>query len=129
MIEKPLLLQVIEGGKDIEPKLAGSGPKGPDWLRQLGYGAQFVCHPKTVKGIYLNKFTIAFVLDECLLLAEDMGIPMPKFSWVDSKIFSDNYKLVAVLPNSPTEGEDEENGRNLPRPADGEDNDGHERSR
>lgn len=114
-------LKVIQGGKveddTVELKLAGSGPTGHDWLRELGYGAQFVCHPKMTKGVFLNKFAIAFVLDECLLLAEDLGLPMPKFHWVDSLMFSHSYKLVAVLPEPDTEAGNKD-GRNLLGPAD-----------
>lgn len=127
--QKPVLLELIQGGVEdiVEPKLAGGGPKGEDWLRNLGHGAAFIAYPKNTAGVFLCMFTVAFILDECILLMEDMGGPIPKRGWVDSQKFSNVYKLVAVLPAQP----DEEAGTNehhLSGPADSQDNDGHEGS-
>ena len=124
--EAPQLFEVIQGGKQeiIEPKLAGNEPTGGDWLRELGYGTRFVCHPKSTVGCWLLQYGVAYVMDECILLAEDTGQGL-KFSWCDSKRFSNIHKLVAVLPN-PDEETGDTNGYHLPRPADGKDNDGHE---
>ncbi len=117
--ETPLTFGVIQGGKEeiIEPKLAGKGPVGGDWLRDLGYGARFVCHPKSSAGCWLQMYGIAHVEDACILLAEDTGQGTMKFSWCDSKIFSNMHRLVAVLPN-PDEETGDKNGRHIPRPAD-----------
>lgn len=127
--ELPLTFDVIQGGKDVptvDVKPAGKEPPKGDWLRELGYGARFVCHPKSTAGCWLLQYGVAFVLDECILLAEDTGQGL-KFSWCDSKQFSNIHKLVAVLPPP-----DEEAGKDvkhyLPRPADGKDHDGHEGS-
>lgn len=123
--QKPVTLGVIQGGKDdepVEPKLNWSGPKGPDWLRELGYGARFVCHLKSQPNpIFLTQYGVAFVLDECILIAQDVSGMGLKLDWVISKNFSQAYKLVAVLPQP-----DEEAGNNeryLPRPTDGKDHD------
>jgi len=125
--EKPMTLGVIQGGKQDEPqpKLAGAGPKGPDWLRELGHGTRFVCHPKNTIGCWLDQFGIAFIMDECILLAKTEGMGM-SMGWVDSKIFSMSYRLVAVLPEPDTEAGNKD-GHNSPRPTDSKDDDGHER--
>ena len=119
--ETPLTFGVIQGGKEdieiIEPKLAGKGPTGGDWLRDLGYGARFVCHPRASAGCWLNMYGIAHVEDACILLAEETEGGRMKFSWCNSKLFSNLYKLVAVLPSPDIETGDN-NGRDLPRPAD-----------
>jgi len=125
--QRPMTLGVIQGGKQDEPelKLAGSGPKGPDWLRELGHGARFVCHPKNTVGCWLDQFGIAFIMDECILLAKTEGLGM-SMGWVDSRVFSMQYRLVAVLPEQPDVEAGKDNGHNPSRPTDSEDNDGHE---
>lgn len=108
MTEKPVLLQVIDGGKTddqeivIEPKLQGSGPTGPDWLRELPYGAKFTAYEKRlVNPVYYDQFGIAFITDKQILLACDqpnnLGNAMV-VRWVNSENFSKTYKLVDVLP-------------------------------
>jgi hypothetical protein len=121
--EKPVTLEVIEGGKQIEPKLSMSGPKGPDWLRELGYGVRFVCQPKHSGSCWLKQFGIAFVVPECILLAQGSGIAI-QLDWVDSMKFSMEYKLVAILPEPDTEAGNNEH--NQLGPTDSKDNDGHE---
>ena len=127
-VEKPQVLTVYEGGKQDEPvaKPAGSGPKGPDWLRELGYGTRFVCHPKNTVGCWLDQYGVAFVLDECILLGKTAGMGL-ELGWVDSKKFSQQYRLVAVLPGQPDE-EAGNNEHNSPRSTDSKDHDGHEGS-
>jgi len=115
-VQKPLVLGVIQGGKqdeEVEPKLAGSGPKGPDWLRELGYGARFVCHQVHFAGCWLDMYGVAFVMDECILLIKNPGTLGGEVGWVDSKRFSQQYKLVAVLPEKPDK-EAGSNEHNLP---------------
>lgn len=126
--------EVIQGGKVdhefVEPKTAPSGPKGPDWLRNLGYGARFVCRRKDQpNSVYLQQFGIAFVLDECILLAEDMGGMGLKLTWCISQHFSQMHVLVALLPETPDIEAGKDNGHNLSRSGDSEDHDGHEGSR
>jgi len=127
--ERPVTLGVIQGGKqdDIQPKLAGAGPTGPDWLRELGHGARFVCHPKNTVGCWLDQFGIAFIMDECILLARTEGLGM-SMGWVDSKIFSMQYRLVAVLPDQPDKEAGKDNEHNSVGPTNSEDHDGHEGS-
>jgi hypothetical protein len=112
-VEKPKTLLVYEGGKQLIPKPQGAGPKdGKDWLRSLGYGARFVCHPKNTVGCWLDQYGIAFVLDECILLGKTAGMGM-ELGWVDSRKFSNQYRLVAVLPEAPDGAEpDTEAGTN-----------------
>lgn len=134
LVEKPLTFAIIEGGKQddvpitIEPKLAGAGPKGPDWLRDLGFGARFCCHPLHSAGVWLEMYGIAFVLDECILLLKNPGTLGGELGWVDSRKFSSQYKLVAVLPEQPDKEAGKDNEHHLSRSADSKDNDGHEGS-
>lgn len=126
MNEKPTVLRLIEGGKSdeqIEPKLAGSGPKGPDWLRDIEYGQKFIAYPKQLANpVFYSQFGVAYKMDEAVLLACDepnnLGNAMV-LKWCNSKNFSQMYKLVAILPeyNPDTEAGNNEQ-RNLPRPAD-----------
>lgn len=124
--EKPTLLTVYEGGKEPVAKPEGKVPSGPDWLRELEYGDRFVCHVKHSAGIFLEQYGIAFVIPECILLGKSNGMGM-QLDWVDSMKFSQQYKLVALLPKP-----DEETGTNndgdLSGSADGKDHDGHEGS-
>lgn len=116
--ETPQLFEIIQGGKEevVEPKLANKEPPGTDWLRSLGYGARFVCHPRGTAGCWLLQYGIAFVMDECILLAEDTGQGL-KFSWCDSKLFSNIHRLVAVLP-PPDEEAGSGNEHHISGPAD-----------
>lgn len=110
--------EVIQGGKVdhdfVDTKTAPSGPKGPDWLRALGYGARFVCRRKDQpNAIFFEQYGIAFVLDECILLAKDMGGMGLKLDWCSSQFFSQTHVLVATLPETP-ETEDAKENSDLP---------------
>lgn len=121
--EKPVTLEIIQGGKQVEPKLSTSGPSGTDWLRELGYGTRFVCCPKHYGGCWLKQFGIAFIVEECILLAQGSGLAI-QLDWVDSMKFSMEYKLIAILPEPGTEtGKDNDN---LLGSTNSEDHDGHE---
>lgn len=124
--EKPLTFTVYDGGKTDEPipKPDGSLPSGPDWLRDIPYGCRFVCHPKNTAGVWLDQFGIAFIHDKCILLAKTAGMGM-ELGWVDSRKFSEQYKLVTILPEPDKEAGSNDNKSG---PTDGPDNDGHEGS-
>lgn len=127
MNEKPVVLKLIQGDKPDDeehplPKLKGSGPSGPDWLRGLHYGCKFTAYEKRlVKPVYHDQFGVAFITDEQILLACDTPNPMGNamtLRWVNSENFSNVYKLVAILPEyQPDEEAGDKNGSNLPRPA------------
>jgi len=128
-VEKPTVLSLIQGGKSdedpiIEPKLQGSGPTGPDWLRELHYGAKFTAYEKrNVNPVFYDQFGVAFIMEDQILLACDQPNNIGNATtlcWVNSENFSKVYKLVAVLPEyNPPEEEGNNNGNHLPRPADG----------
>jgi hypothetical protein len=127
--EAPLTFGIIQGGKadPIEPKLQGGGPPGHDWLRDLAYGDRFLAKRHFHSGPDIPSFGIAMVIPEAILLADFRGDGAMSFTWVDSKIFSGMYKLVAMLPK-PDEEAGANNEYNLPRSADSKDHDGHEGS-
>jgi hypothetical protein len=119
---------VYEGGKQPIPKPQEADPKGTDWLRELGHGARFVCHPKHSIGCFLDMYGVAFVMDECILLLKNPGTLGGELSWVQSDVFSQHHKLVAVLPEQPDKEAGKHNGHHLLGPADSSDHDDHEGS-
>jgi hypothetical protein len=125
MSAKPQHLEVIEGGKSIEPKSAGSDASGQDWLRDLEYGARFLSRAKQFKGFIIDNYGIAMKLDEAILLADFGAVPGQRPAlWVDSKEFSRLNRFVALLPEQqPDEEPGDNNEHHLPRPADGKDHD------
>jgi len=123
-VEKPKTFMVYEGGRvDPVPKPDGVGPKGPDWLRELGYGARFVCHAKSTVGCWLDMYGVAFVMDECILLIKNPGTLGGELGWVKSEVFSQQYKLVAVLPEKPDNEAGINNEHHLLGSANSEDHD------
>lgn len=81
------------------PKPQGKPPGGPDWLRDLSYGARFVAKRKGTRGVFLEGFGIGHVEPGCILLAtEDDYKPGISWKWVDSQNFSAQYELVQLLP-------------------------------
>lgn len=124
-MQDALKFEVIEGGL-AEPKVAGQGPKSDDWLRTLEQDSWFLCKPTTQKVMKFSSYGIAGVIPEAVLLGESTPEGL-SFMWVDSEIFSNTYKFVALLQNPPKE-EEVKSEHNLLEPASGEDNDGHEGS-
>jgi len=90
----------------FEPQLATAPkPPGKDWLRDIPFGKRFTYAQKALKSPYLRWAGIASIQDECILLGTDNDFHPGhiKFEWVDSKIFSEQHRLVQVLPDQEVE--------------------------
>lgn len=97
-----LKFEVIEGGLSPEVKPDGTLPGSTDWLRSLPFGARFLCRPHAYKGARFDQFGIAAIIPEAILLGSVTPDGL-SFEWVDSKLFSNINKFVALLPNPPEE--------------------------
>lgn len=107
---------------------SGSGDDH-DWLRDLVFEDRFLCQKKASNSYSFDAYGVALVLPEAVLLAGlSNDTPLTKFEWVDSKKFSKQHLLIALLPIS----EAKERGVTLhdydhsPGPADGSDDDPNE---
>jgi hypothetical protein len=120
--EKPVVLEIIDGGKVdlpiISPKPARGGPPGYDWLRDLQYGDRFLAKRHMDTGPRIPCFGIAQIIPEAILLADMQPTGMMSFDWVDSKIFSGMYKLICVLPKPDEEAGTSNDKHHLSGPAD-----------
>lgn len=119
MAEAHQLFEVIEGGLAV-PKPKAGDPNGPDWLRSLPFGSRFLCKRKMATGSRFDAYGIAHVLPEAILLGENTPDGL-SFAWHDSRVFSSEYRFVALLPNPPEEEDNNEN--NQPEPASGSSDD------
>lgn len=85
-----------------QPALATAPrPPGKDWLRELPQGCRFICKLKSNAGPALIWYGIADIQDKAVLLGTDheFNPGHVKFTWFDSAIFSEQYRLIQVLPD------------------------------
>jgi hypothetical protein len=104
--------EVIKGGLQEEDfpitKPDGTLPPSKDWLRTLPFETRFVCKHKADQGSLLDCYGIVAILPEAVLLydfGERIQNPM---KWHISEKFSRNRELIAILPTSSEEGENNE---------------------
>lgn len=90
------------------PKTASKPPSGPDWLKELPFGARFLCKQKGNNSGHLSWYGIASppeLTKSTCLASENPNGPGMQFHWVDSAIFSKQYEYVELLPEPSHEEE------------------------